>query len=180
MLNTFKNYLSLLTRRTERKIAATLPDRIELVFDGQTTPDAHYVGVFSTYLVENKDSFGMACVAPSPMENETIQTADEHNNFLSYVLSNFAMSFKNVMALIGDNCSTIQSIATYFREPLIGFFSHRFQLFVREVIYETEDAVKQVHSLMVKLLTPLFRANLHKYTHLRAKLNNNARWTVIY
>lgn len=179
-LKTFKNYLSLLTRKTESNIAALLPDRIAIVFDGHTTPDAHYVGVFATFPSQNAHGFEVVCLALSPMEDETRQTADEHISFLSYVLGNFGKSFENVIALVGDNCATNQSIGTKLKKPLIGCVSHRFQLSVREVIAEDEDAVKCVHSLMVKLRTPLLRAKLYEHTHLRAKLSNDTRWTSIY
>lgn len=45
LLNTLKNYMSLLTKSTERNIAPTPHDRIALESDGQTTPDAKYIGI---------------------------------------------------------------------------------------------------------------------------------------
>lgn len=96
LLNTFKNYPSLLTRRTDRNIAATLPDRITLLFDGQVTQDAHYVVVFATCPAENKDGFEMDYLAISQTEDEATQTTDKHTNFVPYVLSKFEKSLENL------------------------------------------------------------------------------------
>lgn len=78
-----------------------LPDRIALVFDGQTFKDAHYVGVFATFSAANCNGFELVCLAMSLMEDETTQTAYQHIDFLSYVLSVFGKSFENVLSNVG-------------------------------------------------------------------------------
>lgn len=83
------------------------------------------------------------------METETIKTAEEHINFLFYVLSNFGKSYESVMALIWISFSTHQSIATKLRNANIGFFFHRFHISVRDVIFEAEDVAKQFYFQMV-------------------------------
>lgn len=67
---TFKNYLSLVTRRTERMTVATLLDRIALVFDGQNTENDHYAAALTTHPAEKEDGFGIVRPAHFPMKGK--------------------------------------------------------------------------------------------------------------
>lgn len=176
-LNTFKTYLAALTTRVELKISTALPDRFALVFDGQTTPEAHYVAVFATYPNENASGYLAACLAMSPLEDETTHSAEEHVEFLRFVLSVFGKDVSNVVALIADNCNVNRSISTKMGVPLIGCASHRFQLAVKEILKEDEGVITQVKQLMTKLRTPLISAKLRRETHLKPKLKNDTRWS---
>lgn len=59
------------------------------------------------------------------------------------------------------------------RELLIGCTSQRFQLAVCAIISDDEDVIKRVHSLMVKLRTPLLPSKLYEEISLRVKLSND-------
>lgn len=142
--------------------------------------DDHYVAVFARFPAANESGFESVCLTMSPMEDETTQTADEYIESLFHVLAVFDMSFHNVTALIGDRCSSNQSIATMLRNPLIGCSSHCFQVAVREIIYDEDDAVGRVRPLIVKFRTPFLQARLYRHTLLRAKLSNDTRWTSVH
>lgn len=80
-LNTFNDYSSLLTTRTELNVANALPDRIALVSDEQTMPDDHCVGVFASFLSSKAHGFELVYLALSPLEDETTQNTDEKIEF---------------------------------------------------------------------------------------------------
>lgn len=94
LLNIFTSSLSVLTRRTERNIVVTFPNRIALVFYCQTTLNAHYIGIFTIYSAKNQDVLKMFCLSFSPIEVETTQTTQKHIEFFSFGLSNFDKSSK--------------------------------------------------------------------------------------
>lgn len=58
-------------------------------------------------------------LAMSPLEDESSMDADEHIEFLMYVLSVFEKTWDKVAAEIGDNVSTNKAIATKHDVPLI-------------------------------------------------------------
>lgn len=59
-----------------------LPSRFAVVFEGQSTPEAHYVGVFGTYPANNRDGTSSVCLALSPLDDETSHDAEERMTFL--------------------------------------------------------------------------------------------------
>ena len=72
----------------------------------------------------------------SPMEDETSQDADMHQLFIISTLATHGKKLDNVCALIGDNCSTNNSMATKCNIPLIGCFSHILNLAVKKFLFE--------------------------------------------
>ncbi len=53
-------YLEKLTSRVERKIAAQLPFRFAIVFDGWSNGDTHYIACYASYPSTNNRGFGNA------------------------------------------------------------------------------------------------------------------------
>lgn len=49
--------LSFLTIHVENNISEALPERSAMIFDGQSTPTAHYVGVFASFQSLNLERF---------------------------------------------------------------------------------------------------------------------------
>ena len=47
--NSFKKYMSLVTKADETKPKTTLPDKFAIVYDGWTKHSTHYVGVFASF-----------------------------------------------------------------------------------------------------------------------------------
>lgn len=175
LLKMFKQYLARLTKLTQNNVVAVLSNFITLIFDGQTTIDAHNVGLFSTYNSSNCNGFESVCLSMLFKMNETTQTADQHHEFLSYSLGVSDKGFDNVIALIAENCSTNRSITNRLRKLLVDCSSQLFQFAARDIISDDQEIIERVHLLMVKLRTPLFRAKLYKETLRRAKLSNNTR-----
>lgn len=62
------------------------------------------------------------------MDDETTAEADEHINYLSYVLQLLGRSFENVIALIRDGCNTNKSVGSKLSLALTVCASRRFNL----------------------------------------------------
>ena len=103
---TFTNYLGMLTELVKRKISLLLPETIALVFDGWSDNGTHFIGVFATFPVGNKRGYSTRLLTLSPMGDETSLDANEHFDFLTYILDVYQKSCSNVISIIGDNCNT--------------------------------------------------------------------------
>lgn len=102
--------MQLLTRKVDTNIDTVLPDKIPLLFDGQTTPEAHYIALLAAIPVLHLSGFWSVCLALSPFQDETTHASNEQRTF--FVASNFGKSYENVVALAGDHCGTNRCIAT--------------------------------------------------------------------
>lgn len=141
-----------------------LPDEIALIFERQTTPDAHYVGIFASFLTVNAQRLCTMSLALYSLEDETTQDADEHISSMEFVLGMFSKCF---VALFGNNCSTNRAIFKKIKLPLTGCSGHCFQSASNEVVLESTDVVEDVHKLMVKFWKPLLRAKFQRHTYLK-------------
>ncbi|RLO12335.1 hypothetical protein DYB28_000238 [Aphanomyces astaci] len=99
------------------------------------------------------------------------------SNFESFVLELYGKSWKNVVALIGDNCSTNVAFARLAGLPLVVCDSHRFNLVVSDLLSNHDVVIQKVNILMRKLRNILPAARLRRLTPLRAKTLNATRWT---
>lgn len=99
----------------ENNIPSVRPNCIALIFNGQTTINAQYVGVFTTDHSTNCNDIECVSLVMLLMEDETKQTVDQHIEFLSYTLtvfeSVFDNSFVNISALIVENYNTNRFVA---------------------------------------------------------------------
>lgn len=100
-LNTFKMYMNSLTRLIEQKISKLLTNRLALVVDGQTTPNANYVTVFVSF--SDGERHCTVCLALSFMEDKTTQDALEHIGSIEFSLSVFSKCFSNVVTFMEKN-----------------------------------------------------------------------------
>jgi hypothetical protein len=60
---------------------------------------------------------------------------------------------KNVKCFIGDNCEVNKKLASNMGKPLVGCYSHRFNLGVKKCMREwpgLEDAVNSIKNVMKK------------------------------
>ncbi|KAG3072078.1 hypothetical protein PI124_g20180 [Phytophthora idaei] len=94
----------------------------------------HYVAVYGVF--EGGD-LRIQLLAVSPLQDGS-QDADAHIKLFHGVLDVYNKKLDMVAFVIGDNCSTYQSIATKLGVPLVGFASHRFNLVVNRYITEYE------------------------------------------
>lgn len=164
-------------QQVESNNAYILPLKIALIFDCQTTPDAHYVGLYAFFLAEYHYGNREVCLILSPLGIESQQDADEHNAFFEFVLSVYSKLLHNLVALIAENCSTNQSIARRFKLLLVRCASHTYQSSGQQGMSNDNDASEAVRRLMKKLRTPSMRARFRSKTDLKGKLNNETRWT---
>ena len=176
-----KDAITVITKKIEEHISKILPNKFALIFDGWSSGDSHYVGVFVTFMEKNvRKQF---LIAMSPMEDETTQSAAEHKEFLTKTLRLYGKSLDNVCALIGDNCSTNKALATSCNVPLIGCFSHILNLAVKNVLLadeEIKEIIEKVAELMRVLKTTKGAAHLRNITDLKAVKKNDTRWTSSY
>lgn len=175
-INTLKKYMTGLVKVVEEKITALLPEKFCLIFDGWSNGDTHYLGVFATYPSENSVGYERVLLTFSPLQDESSLKAEEHLEFMDYILGLYEKSWDNVVALVGDNCGTNRKTARIVNKPLVGCASHRYNLAVRQVVEESQSLVDQVQQLMVQLRTLIGAAKLRKVTDLRAKLSCATRW----
>lgn len=110
-----------------------------------TDDNADGSAVFATFPIANENGFRSTCLAMFSMADNTTQTAKEHIEISSYVHNVFDMFFHNVIPSIVYSCINSQSIGIKLKKPLISCLSHRFQLTVRETIWDVIDAVERVH-----------------------------------
>ena len=87
---------------------------------------------------------------------------------------------EDVVALIGDNVAVNKSFARNLGIPFIGCASHRFNLAVKDILEDNQLIISKVQSIMRKLSYQIPAANLRQFTHLRAVLNNETRWSSTY
>ena len=168
-LTTFKKYLHALTESVEHKITSLLPTKFSLVFDGWSCDTTHYLCVFASFPADCATRCTMRLLSFSPMGDELQLDTQQHIEFLTYVLDIYGKSWKNVVCLVGENCSTNKSLSTKCEIPLIGCCSHRFNLAVVGVLSEEDDIIQKVNSIIVKLRTILHSARLRKLTELKTK-----------
>lgn len=175
--DTFMRYLSRLTKSVESKLSALLPSRIALIFDGWTAGSSHYLSVFASYTSTNSRGFEVRLLSLSPMGDECSLNADEHIDYLTFVLELYNKSWENVSVIVGDNVSVNRSISTKTGIPMIGCASHRFNLAVRDYLSSEEHILTKINEIMVKLKSLLIGARLRQFTPLRPKLRNVTRWS---
>ncbi|KAI0566383.1 Ribonuclease H-like protein [Gracilaria domingensis] len=110
------------------------------------------------------------------MGYELSLSADQHYSFLTFVRQLNGKMWKNVVALIGDNCDVNKATADQASSSLIGCASHRFNLAVRDEVSKDTPILMKIHKLMVKLRTLLAAAQLKIVTKLKPKLHCPTLW----
>ncbi|OWZ00992.1 hypothetical protein PHMEG_00027703, partial [Phytophthora megakarya] len=125
----------------KRKIAAELPSRFGIMFDG---------------------------MAPLMNEVDDDLSARTHLEFLATMLPrDFGVQAGQCRFLVGDNCSVNRLFATLLGVPLVGCASHRLNRAVQQDMAQHEDDLAAVQALMIKLRTLTQSAKLRLKTELR-------------
>ncbi|ETN02273.1 hypothetical protein PPTG_16521 [Phytophthora nicotianae INRA-310] len=75
-----------LARSVERVIAAEMPDRFGLIFDGMTHASEHYIAVYARYEVDGVAKTPLLCMAPLLSDEEEDLSARGHMEFLATML----------------------------------------------------------------------------------------------
>lgn len=156
-----------------RAIAAEMGPVVGLMFDGWTHGCHHYVAIFAVY--DGADGRQERLIGLSPMEHGL--TADAHVECLRYVLSVYSKDISVAKFLIGDNCSTNQSMAKKLNIPLVGCASHRFNLAVGKFLEGSADLISQIQNMMIHLRIPNNAAELPRYTDYAVVRCYATRWS---
>ena len=90
-----------LTKCVENEIAKELTDEFSLIIDGWTSGSTHFVGLFASYPSHHGNS--TVLLAFPPLQSEISFTAQDHFEFIEYVLGIYGMSVDNLVAISGDN-----------------------------------------------------------------------------
>ena len=176
--NTLVKYMGKLTEIVEKKLAAHLPEKFALVFDGWSASDSHhFVALFATFPEKNEVGYSKVLLTISPLGDGTSYTSQDHYDFITYSLSVYGKTWDNIVCLIGDNCNTNKALATQARRPLVGCASHRFNLAVKDQLKDYADILSNINTLMKKLKNLIPAAKLRKHTLLQPKCSNATRWS---
>ncbi len=103
-VKTLSKYMDLFTANVEEKVAAMLPNKFAINFDGWSAGVTHFVAVYCTYPSKSSEAgFDQLLLAFSPIETESNQCADNHFEYLEWVYKVYGKSLANVVALGGEN-----------------------------------------------------------------------------
>ena len=94
-INTLQKYIEKLTRVVEKKISKLLPSRFAVIFDGWSAGTTHYVAVFASFPdISKEHGYETVMLAFSPFDDETSQSANNHFEYLEFVLGVYDKSWK--------------------------------------------------------------------------------------
>ena len=92
-----------MTKKVESNITKTLLKTFWIVVDGCTVLNSRFIPVYAILLTNTEYGFRRVLLAFSLLEVEMKQDAQEHLEFLKFVLDTFSWSFSSVAALQGNN-----------------------------------------------------------------------------
>lgn len=116
----------------------------------------------------------------SPLENEAAMDADEHLNFMTFLLEVFGKTWENVITVFLYYVSTNKSIVTPQNLPLIGCANRRINVAVKDIFSDIGPILAKINSFMVRLKKPLQRENLQLHTAYLLKVHNATRWSFTF
>lgn len=140
-----ETYMKLLVRvsdEIEGIIKEELPDKFGLVFDGWSAKGDHFVGLYAVYSIEQRVVYRLLRFSTFDQHYAEAQTeekirfgAKEYKEFIESSLREFYdKPFGSVLYLVGDNCAVNRRLADDMDIPLVGCYSHRLNLGIREYI----------------------------------------------
>lgn len=104
------------------------------------------LGLFQSSLLATEWVILLLALNCRHLSTRQLRTRTNMWNLYTLFSGVFEKSVGNLVAIIGDNCATNQSIANTLKNPLLGCASYRFQLAVYGLIAEEQDEVDEVHS----------------------------------
>eukprot|EP00475_Leptophrys_vorax_P022829 TRINITY_DN3105_c0_g1_i5.p1 TRINITY_DN3105_c0_g1~~TRINITY_DN3105_c0_g1_i5.p1 ORF type:complete len:360 (-),score=104.60 TRINITY_DN3105_c0_g1_i5:462-1541(-) len=135
--------------------------------------------MFAIYL--KADEVRKALLAFSPLLDESDLSAESYKDWIEAMLQFYgATTDKNMLYLSRDNCSVNRCLATRLNLPLVGCYSHRFQLAVKEYLKDYEILLTDINSIMKHYSTIKAAGELRKQTDLVAKKRCVTRWSGDY
>ncbi len=178
--DTLMNSIAQLTELAEEKIVKLLPNRIALIFDGWSRDTTHYFAMFASISSLNSKGYETRLFDLSPIGDECSLSANEHHEFLTFVLELYGLNCTNVACLIGENVSTNIALTNISNILLIGCASHCFYLAVQDILHSEQKMIDKVRTIIIKLGGLLLNARLKKLTRIQPNPSNKTRWTSAY
>lgn len=93
------------------------------------------------------------------------------------MLKQFEKEWNNIVLFVKDNCKVNKALSKKAAVPLIGCYSHRFNLAVQEILKDDNTLLGKVNNIMLKLRTIIGDGRLSDNTHLTAQTPNATRWS---
>ncbi|KAG2793829.1 hypothetical protein PC118_g17401 [Phytophthora cactorum] len=168
-VETIRRVMEAVARAVERSIAAELPKRFGLVFDGWSHDSEQFIAVFAWYEVDGAVHCPLLCMAPLVSDETDDLSAATHHTFLGTMLTHdYGKSVDQCIFLVGDNCSVNRRLADLIGVPLVGCTSHKLnRADSQQVSVCAEDLISD-QAVMVKLRTLHHSAKLRfqtEHTH---------------
>ena len=157
--------------------------KFSLMLDGWSRHSKHYVCVVICYSLLNKPyNERLLCFRTLP--KEVSMSAEDHIELLDEVMADYGLRLDNCVALVGDHASVNTKMSKLLKIPLIGCWSHRLNLGVKEVFKNDKElsrCLRKVHNYMSFLKTNKGAAHLEQEVGgapgFKAIIENKTRWT---
>ena len=176
--SSLKKYILSLVPLVEEAVKNELPPTFGVIFDGWSHGLYHYVAAIATYVVDGEPQETL--LACAPLTSDEALGAAQHEEFFEATLEYYDKALDDVCVLMGDNCATNQAIATRLGVPLVGCFSHRFNLAVQAFLAHYVDLINKVDRLMGQLRNLKNAARLRAVIRVVALRRNATRWGSTY
>ena len=93
----------------EKDLAKKLPNKFGVAFDGWSEHGVHYLAVFTVEVFVPNE--WCVLLGFSPFELEDDLSSDQHGLYLTNLVQHYERCVKNVIFLVGDNCSANRKFA---------------------------------------------------------------------
>ncbi|RHY26879.1 hypothetical protein DYB32_007205 [Aphanomyces invadans] len=175
---TLKTNMESLTKSVQEKIAREIPTVFDICMDGWTDGSNHFCAIFACYCI------GSECFTPllamSPLLELDRLDADAHIDFIDSTLGTYGKQTSDIAFVTADNCATNASIASKLGVPLVGCYSHKFNLAMKAYLVDYESELAAVHAIMGRLGRLRAGGELKRYTELKPVPRNVTRWSSTY
>lgn len=118
----------------EKTVAAKLPDKSALIFDGWDSDDGPNVRLFASYPASTTGKYKVVLLAFSRLENPQNSDAGEDISFIDFNFEIFGKEKLNVIVIDGDKSSLNKSILQKMKCGFVGCSSHRYNLPLKDFL----------------------------------------------
>ncbi|POM81029.1 LOW QUALITY PROTEIN: Hypothetical protein PHPALM_1062 [Phytophthora palmivora] len=154
-VETLRRTMETVTRSVERSVAAEIPEKFGLIFDGWSHHSEHYVAVFACY---EGSAFPPALHALLVSDETVDFSAASHQAFLASMLArDYQKSLEQCIFLRNRRLATLIDVL------LVGCASHRLNRAVTARLSECGEDIDLLQTLMVKLWTLHHSAKLRVF-----------------
>jgi hypothetical protein len=175
---TLKSTMQAVSGAVKTAIANEMPTCFGLVMDGWTDGFNHFCGIFATYSVEGHRRLPLLAMAPLLDDDRLDATA--HCDFIRATLEVFSKDLSGLAFISADNCATNGAIARLLGVPLVGCYSHKFNLAMQQFLADHVELLSSINILMGQLGRLRAGGQLRRLTELRPVRRNATRWSSVY